>query len=148
MTREAVPPVRAEGGAVNRCRQGAYVLHEATGKARVTLLATGSEAWVAAGARRILEAEGIPTRVVSMPCLELFDRQPEAFRRSILDHQTLLVSIEAATTAGWHRYVGPDGLVIGLESFGASGLPDEVMAHFGITPDAVARSVMAKMALV
>jgi transketolase len=145
MTREAVPPVRPQGGAANLCRRGAYVLHEASGEARVTLLATGSEVWVAAGARRILEGKGLPTRVVSMPCLELFDRQPEDFRRAILGPGTLRVSIEAATVFGWHRYVGPDGLTIGLTTFGASGLPAEVMEHFGITPEAVAEKVVAKL---
>ena len=145
MTREAVPSVRTRGGAENLCRRGAYVLQEATGRARVTLLATGSEVSVAVEARRILEARGIATRVVSMPCLELFDRQTREFRRSILARDTLLVSIEAATTFGWDRYVGPDGLMIGLTTFGASGRPDEVMAHFGITPEAVAAAVMAKL---
>jgi len=145
MTREAVPPVRTQGGVENRCRRGAYVLQEATGSVRVTLLATGSEVWVAVGARRILEARGIATRIVSMPCLELFDRQTPEFRRSILAPETLRVSIEAAATYGWDRYVGPDGLMIGLTTFGASGRPDEVMAHFGITPEAVAAAVMAKL---
>jgi transketolase len=143
MTREVVPSVRTRGGAENLCRRGAYVLQEATGRARVTLLATGSEVSVAVEARRILEARGIATRVVSMPCLELFDRQTREFRRSILARDTLLVSIEAATTFGWDRYVGPDGLMIGLTTFGASGRPDELMAHFGITPEAVAASVLA-----
>ncbi|MDR3538386.1 MAG: transketolase [Acetobacteraceae bacterium] len=145
MTREAVPPVRKQGGAENRCRRGAYVLHEAIGPARVTLLATGSEVWVAAGARQLLEARGIATRLVSMPCLELFDRQPEEFRRAILDAGTLLVSVEAATTYGWERYVGPDGLIIGLPGFGASGRPEELMEHFGITPEAVAAAVVARL---
>jgi transketolase len=146
MTREAVPPVRSDGAAENRCRRGAYVFEEASGKARVTLLATGSEVWVARDARRILQQRGIPTRVVSMPCLELFDRQPQEFRRAILAPDTLRVSVEAAATYGWDRYVGPDGLVIGLTTFGASGLPDEVMEHFGITPEAVAAAVEAKLA--
>jgi transketolase len=112
----------------------------------VTLLATGSEVWVARDARRLLEQHGVPTRVVSMPCLEIFDRQPQEFRRSILDPSTLLVSVEAATTYGWDRYIGPDGLAIGLTTFGASGAPDEVMAHFGITPEGVAASVEKKLA--
>ena len=72
--------------------------------------------------------------------------RPKEFRRSILAPDTLLVSIEAATTYGWDRYVGPDGLIIGLTTFGLSGLPDELMAHFGITPDAVAAAVRAKLA--
>jgi transketolase len=146
MTREAVPPVRLEGYAPeNRCRRGAYVFAEAGGAARVTLLATGSEVAVALGARRLLEERGVPTRVVSMPCLELFDRQPEDYRRALLGPGTLRVSVEAASTYGWDRYIGPDGLAIGLTTFGASGLPDELMQHFGITPEAVAAAVQRKL---
>jgi transketolase len=145
LTREAVPPVRNGYTADNLCRRGAYVFEEASGKARVTLLATGSEVAVALGARRLLEASGFPTRVVSMPCLEIFDRQPEDFRRSILAPDTLRVAIEAATTYGWHRYVGPNGLTIGLTTFGASGLPEELMEHFGITPEAIAAEVVEKL---
>ena len=146
LTREAVPAVRAGYGEENLCRRGAYVFAEASGPARVTLLATGSEVSVAVAARHLLERQGVPTRVVSMPCLELFDAQPEAFRRSILDPGTLLVSVEAAATYGWDRYVGPDGLKIGLTSFGASGLGDELMAHFGITPAAIAEAVLGRLA--
>ncbi len=147
LTREAVPPVRDAAGASNLCRTGAYVLHEASGRARVTLLATGSEVSVAVRARTVLEADGIPTRVVSMPCLEVFDRQPEQFRLSILQPETLRVSIEAATVVGWDRYVGPDGLSIGMRGFGASGRPEELMEYFGITPKAVAAAVEAKLGL-
>ena len=141
MTREAVPPVRLEHTDENLCARGAYVFAEADGKARVTIMATGSEVWVALGAREKLQASGIPTRVVSMPCLELFEQQSAAYKASIMDEGTLRVSVEAGTVVGWDRYTGPDGLIIGLDSFGASGLPNEVMAHFGITSDAVARAV-------
>jgi len=146
LTREAVPAVRRTYTDENLCRRGAYVFAEASEPAKVTLLATGSEVSVALGARTLLEERGVPTRVVSMPCLELFDRQDEAFRRSILDPDTLRVSIEAATVVGWDKYVGPDGLIIGLHGFGAAGMPDELMEHFGITPDAVAAAVETKLA--
>jgi transketolase len=145
MTREAVPPVRKVHAAENLCARGAYVFAEADGEARVTLLATGSEVWVALGARDILQAEGIGTRVVSMPCLDLFDEQPADWRTAILGEGTLRVSIEAASAYGWERYVGPDGLIIGMTTFGKSGLPDEVMEHFGITPEQVAAAVRAKL---
>ena len=82
-----------------------------------------------------------------MPSLELFDSQNEAYRRSILDPDTLLVSIEAASTYGWDRYVGPDGLAIGLTTFGVSGTPEEVMEHFGITPEAVANAVRLRLGI-
>jgi len=146
LTREAVPPVREGFTTDNLCRRGAYVFAPASGAARVTLLATGSEVAVALGARAILEENGVPTRVVSMPCLELFDQQDEAFRQSILAPDTLRVSIEAATAAGWEKYVGPDGVIIGLRGFGAAGMPDELMDHFGFTPKAVAAVIENKLA--
>lgn len=145
MTREGVPPVRKEHTDENLSARGAYVLAEAEGTARVTILATGSEVWVALGARDILHAEGVPTRVVSMPCWELFERQPEDYRDMILDESTLKVSVEAATVLGWDRYVGPDGVIIGMTTFGESGMPDEVMEHFGITPKQVAATIKARL---
>ena len=141
MTREAVPAVRKKATDENLCARGAYVFAEADGEAAVTILATGSEVSVALGARQILQADGIPARVVSMPCLELFDQQPEDYRSSILGNATLRVSVEAATTVGWHRYVGSDGITIGLKTFGASGMPDEIMDHFGITAEKVAERI-------
>ena len=145
MTREATPAVRDGYTAANLCRNGAYEYAPATGKARVTLLATGSEVFIARDARKLLEAKGIPTRVVSMPCLELFDRQPKTFRDELLGPGTLRVSIEAATTYGWDRYIGSDGLAVGMTGFGASGLTDELLTHFGFTAEAVAAQVIAKL---
>ena len=80
-----------------------------------------------------------------MPCLELFDRQPEAYRTELLGPGTLRVSIEAATVYGWDRYVGEGGLIIGMRSFGVSGLTDELLAHFGFTAEAVCEAVLAKL---
>ncbi len=145
LTREKVPAVRSGYSEENLCRRGAYVFAEASAQAQVTLLSTGSEVSVALGARELLEAKGVPTRVVSMPCLELFDAQEEAYKAEILG-TALRVSVEAATKFGWHKYIGPDGLAIGLDGFGAAGMPDELMEHFGITPKAVAAAVEARLA--
>jgi transketolase len=141
-----VPQVRFEHTEENMCRKGAYVFAEADGEAVVNIMATGSEVCVACDAREILQAEGIPTRVVSMPCLEIFDAQPEAYRQEILGPGTLKVSVEAATTVGWERYVGSDGLVIGMTTFGASGLTSEINEHFGFTGKQVAAAIKARLA--
>ncbi|SDJ11501.1 transketolase [Aliiruegeria lutimaris] len=146
LTREKVPAVRSGHSEENLCRRGAYVFAEASAKAEVTLLSTGSEVSVALGAKKLLEEKGVPTRVVSMPCLSLFDKQDADYRASILGTDTLRVSVEAATVYGWEKYVGPDGLIIGLDGFGAAGMPDELMEHFGITPKAVAAAVEARLA--
>lgn len=145
LTREAVPQVRKTAGDDNLCRCGAYVIAEAQGQARVTLLATGSEMAVALDAQGDLAKRGIPARVVSMPCLEIFDQQSEDFKRQILAPDTLKVSVEAASVVGWDKYVGPDGLILGMSSFGASGLPDELMQHFGFTGQAVAEAITQHM---
>ena len=145
MTRNDVPPVRTKATEENLCALGAYVLAEAEGEARVSFLATGSEVSVAMGARDILQAAGIPTRVVSMPCLELFEEQPEDFRERILGSDTFRVSIEAGSVFGWDRYVGPEGLRIGMTTFGGSGSTEELMDYFGFTPEKVAAAVKGRL---
>jgi len=142
MTRESVPAVRYQHSEQNLSARGAYLLAEAEGEPRVTILATGSEVWVALEARKLLQVQGVPTRVVSMPCLELFENQPVSYRQSIIDKSTFLVSLEAGTVVGWDRHVGSNGLILGLSEFGVSGLPDEIMTHFGITPAAVTEKIL------
>lgn len=145
MTREAVPPVRSLPSKQNLCERGAYTIAASDQDPEVTLLATGSEVWVALEAHRILETRGVPSRVISMPCLELFEEQPNDWQEDMLGTRTLKVSIEAGSVYGWDRYVGQDGISIGMHTFGASGLPSELMEHFGITPQHVARAVMHKL---
>jgi transketolase len=137
--RQALPAVRTEHVDENRSRRGGYVLAEGEGGRRaVTLLATGSEVVVALRARERLQAEGIATAVVSMPCCELFDAQDRAYRGAVLGAGTVRVAVEAAVRFGWDRYLGERGGFVGMGGFGASGPADELYEHFGITPAAVA----------
>ena len=148
LTRQKLEPlekVGATGDAAARragIRRGGYVLAEAAkGKARVTLVATGSETPLALQARAILADRGIPARVVSMPCVERFDQQPRPYRDEVLAAGTPCVVIEAARTDLWCATVGRDALRIGMTRFGASA-PAEVLAEkFGFTPKAVADRV-------
>jgi transketolase len=137
--RQGLPPVRSTDlGADNRCRRGAYVLAEAdSGTRHVTLLATGSEVALALDARKRLQARGVPTAVVSMPCWELFERQDEAYRDAVLGPGTARVGIEAAVAFGWERWLGARGAFVGMRGFGASGPAEALYAHFGITAQAV-----------
>jgi transketolase len=139
--RQPLPRVRrtpAAGGDANACRRGAYVLAEAQGGPRqVTLLATGSEVALALAAREQLEAGGVPTAVVSMPCWDLFDEQDEAYREQALGPATVRVGIEAAVRFGWDRWLGPRGGFVGMSGFGASGPADALYRHFGITVEAI-----------
>lgn len=135
--RQSLPLVRHTHTTDNLSRHGAYVLHEAAcGTRQVTLLATGSEVLLAVQAREQLEALGVGTAVVSMPCWELFNAQDAAYRQNVLGIG-VRVGIEAAVRQGWDAYLGIDGGFVGMTGFGASGPADELYKLFNITPAAM-----------
>ena len=135
--RQALPHVRRMHTSANLSRRGAYVLAEAGGPRRVTLLATGSEVALALAARNALQAQGIPTAVVSMPSWELFAAQDASYRASVLGAGTVRVGCEAALRFGWDRWLGESGGFVGMSGFGASGPAELLYPHFGITPEAI-----------
>lgn len=142
LTRQSLPTIdRSRFGAAEGTEKGAYVIKkESKSEINILLMATGSEVHITLEAADILEKEGISTRVVSMPCLELFLTQPESYRNQVLPPDVKSrVSIEAGTTFGWHRWVGDAGLAIGIDSFGLSAPYQEVYKHFGITAEGIAR---------
>ena len=145
LSRQGLPAVRTKHIEDNLCSGGAYELSPANGEAKVTVIATGSETIVALDAQSKLQAEGIPTRVVSMPCQELFDVRPQPERKSVLRPDTIRIAIEAAATMGWERYVGDGGAVIGMDSFGASAPAKDLFPHFGITAEAVVAAAKARL---
>jgi transketolase len=135
--RQALPLIRREHQAENLSRRGGYVLVEAEGGERaVTLLSTGSEVALALEARERLQADGIPTAVISMPCCERFDSQDDAYRTKVLKPGSVRIAIEAAVRFGWDRYLGDRGGFIGMTGFGASGPAEVLYETFGITPAA------------
>jgi transketolase len=140
--RQALPLVRQDAGRGddNLSRRGAYLLQDAArGERRVTLLATGSEVALALQAQRLLQADGIAAAVVSMPCWELFEAQPAAYRQQLLGADGgVRVAVEAALRFGWDRWLGERGGFVGMQGFGASGPADTLYRHFGITGSAVA----------
>jgi transketolase len=152
LTRQKVPVIdRAKYGAADGLLQGAYVLAEAGGGSpRVVLLASGSEVGLCLAARDLLEAGGTPTRVVSAPSLEAFARQPQAYRDAVLPPAVRArVAVEAASPFGWHRWVGTDGEVLGIDRFGASAPFERIFQEFGFTAAHVAeraRAVLARSA--
>ena len=150
LTRQGVPCLRAGAGGTgtgNACAHGGYVLREASGETpRVVLLATGSECAIADEARQTLEAAGVPTRLVSLPCWALFDEQEPSYRDGVLgDADTVRIAVEAASPFGWERYVGPAGAIVGMRGFGASAPAKDLYAHFGITADAVVAAAKARL---
>jgi len=156
LTRQGVPVlVRGEGAAsgdtlasASLTARGGYVLAEASGDVELILIATGSEVSVALDARTALEADGVSTRVVSMPCVEWFDAQDQAYRESVLPPAvTARVSVEAGIAQSWHRFVGDQGACVSIEHFGASADYKTLFKEFGITPEnvvAVAKTVVGR----
>jgi transketolase len=141
-SRQDVPTVRETHTAENLSAKGGYEL-AGDANAKVTFLATGTEVSLAMEARAKLAAEGIAARVVSMPCWDLFEEQPEEYRRKTLGPGTVKVAIEAGVREGWDRYIGSEllgdgGAFVGMHSFGASGPYKDVYKKFGITADAAA----------
>jgi transketolase len=143
LSRQGLPALRKEVTAENLCSRGGYILAEADGDPHAAILASGSEVEIALAARNILQTDGIPARVVSLPCWEAFDAQPQDYRCKILGKNTVKVAVEAASTFGWERYVGNDGTAIGINSFGESAPASVLYEHFGITAEAVADAVKA-----
>jgi len=138
LTRQGLPAVRTVHSGDNRARRGGYVLFEADGDRRVTLIATGSEVDIARKARDLLAADGIGAAVVSMPCRELFADQDAEYRAQVLGEDAVRVVVEAGVRMCWDADIGPNGGFVGMSGFGASGPADELYKHFGITPQAVA----------
>ncbi len=134
LSRQNLETVRHHPKAENLTAKGAYVLREPDRERDVTILATGSEVEIALAAAGLCAQEGIAAAVVSMPCWELFETQPEAYREQVLG-KAPRVGIEAAASFGWNRWLGADGAFIGMHGFGASGPYLEVYRHFGITAE-------------
>lgn len=142
LSRQNLPPVRTE--AEFKTAKGAYRLKDAEAARQVVIVATGSEVEIALASAAALEADGIGTDVVSMPCAELFDEQGAAYRVDILPADALKVSIEAGVTMGWQKYVG-DGLTIGIDRFGASAPADQLFEYFGLTAEAIVPQIRARL---
>ncbi|MFN5368824.1 MAG: transketolase [Roseiflexaceae bacterium] len=146
LSRQKLPLYDHSKAAAELTAKGGYVLREAsTGTPAAIVIATGSEVAVAMAGADKLEAQGVPTRVVSMPCTELFDAQSAAYKASVLPAQvTVRVAVEAGVSLGWEKYVGMQGGLVTMNRFGASAPAAELYAQFGITPDAVVAAVLAQ----
>jgi len=144
LTRQNLPQLRTER-TENLSAKGAYRLRAATGARRVVLVATGSEVELALKVADALEGQGVGADVVSMPCWSLFDAQDAAYRADLLPADAIKVSIEAGTTLGWERYVGPNGLAIGLDRFGASAPAEDLFKRFGFTAEAIVPQILAAL---
>jgi transketolase len=159
LTRQNLPQLRQGFDAENRCAHGAYELvaaptlpspasgggMPAVGKAQVSLFATGSEVALALDAQKLLAGRGVPARVVSIPCFELFLAAPAAYRRAVIGDAAVNVGVEAAVRQGWDAIIGSDGAFVGMSGFGASAPYQDLYRHFGITAEAIADAAAIKL---
>ena len=140
LSRQNLPFVARSAETLKHVARGGYVLQEASG-AKAAIIATGSEVAIAIDAQKLLAAEGIAVRVVSMPSTDVFDKQDAAWRTSVLPKGMPRVAVEAGTTALWHKYVGLDGAVVGIDTYGESAPAGALFKHFGLTAEKVAQAV-------
>jgi transketolase len=149
LSRQAMPTLdRTRYAAAEGVRKGAYVLADAPGESpEVILMASGTEVGLIVAAHEQLVADGVRSRVVSMPSWKLFERQPREYREQVLPPDiTARVAVEQASAFGWDRYVGPSGTTIAMRTFGASAPLKDLERRFGFTPEAIVEAARAKLA--
>ena len=141
-TRQNLAFQKRDAAQIANIRKGAYILSEAaSGKPQAVIIATGSEVNLAMEAQKTLAAAGVNVRVVSMPSTNVFDKQDQAYKDSVLPKGVKRVAVEAGVTGGWYKYVGLDGAVVGMDCFGESAPAGELFKHFGFTVDNVVATV-------
>jgi transketolase len=145
LTRQNLPQLRTSAPSDNPCSHGAYELVAASGEAKVSLFASGSEVEIAVAAQKELAGRGIASRVVSVPSLELLLSQPEDKQKAIIGNAPVKVAIEAAVRWGWDAVIGHDGVFVGMHGFGESGPAKDLYKHFGITAEAAVNAVLKRV---
>lgn len=144
LTRQKLKPARLTYSAKNLCAQGAYEVAASAKKSKAVIFASGSEVEIAIDAKALLDKAGIPARVVSVPSMDLFEKQSKAYKDKVLGTEKIRIGIEAALRNNWDRYIGLDGIFIGMTGFGASGRIEDLYPHFGITAKHVLQAVKKK----
>ena len=147
LTRQKLKPSRLAGVKDNLSAHGAYEIADGDGReeAEVVIFASGSEVEIAIAAKAKLDEAGHHTRVVSVPCMEIFEQENEDYRQRVLGTEKVRIAIEAGIRMGWNGYIGNEGIFIGMDSFGASAPAEELYKHFGITAEATVAAALEKL---
>ena len=140
LTRQKLKPARLAYSAKNLCALGAYEIAPSAKKSKAVIFASGSEVEIAMEAKAALDKAGTPTRVVSVPSMELFEKQSKAYKEKLLGAEKIRIAIEAGVAQGWNRFIGNDGVFIGMNTFGASAPAEDLYKHFRITAKAVIKA--------
>jgi transketolase len=146
LSRQGLPQLRLGADITeNKTKKGGYVLAEASVDAEIVLVATGSEVCIADEARQMLEAEGHPTRLVSVPCLDLILGQDKAYQNQLTGNARSVVVVEAGLDMGWASFIGRDYAFVGMAGFGASAPAPDLYTHFGITAKHITAAALAQL---
>ncbi len=141
LTRQKLDPIRKSFDKINRCSHGAYEILRTNKNLKLTIMASGSEVGLACKISHKLATQNIYSKVISMPCQELFDQQPDNYKSDILNETRIKISIEASTTDSWKKYVGDEGFSFGINDFGKSAPYKEVYKYFGLTEDNITKKI-------
>ena len=139
LTRQKIPFISEKLTTKNMSSLGAYEIKKTNSNSQVTLIASGSEVQIAIDAQKKLQNENICAKVVSMPCQELFDKQSEEYKEKIIEKNSIKISIEAGSIFGWEKYVGSDGISLGIRSFGKSAPFNKLYENFNLTSNTVTK---------
>ena len=137
LSRQKVPYINPKNTRENKCKKGAYVVNITSHESNVTIIASGTEVELALKVQAKLKENNIHSKVVSMPCMELFDKQPEDFRKDIIEDNSLIVTLEAGSIVSWQKYIKNKGANIGIDRFGESAPYKDVYNHFGLSEEKI-----------
>ena len=145
LSRQKVPYINPKNTNENKCEKGAYIVNITSHESNVTIIASGTEVELALKVQKKLKENNIHSKVVSMPCMELFDKQPEDFRKDIIEENTLIVTLEAGSVVPWKKYTSKRGINIGIDRFGESAPYKNVYEHFGLSEEKITDLIQKRL---
>ena len=145
LSRQKVPYINPENSKKNKCENGAYLVNITSHESNVTLIASGTEVELALKVQNKLKENNIHSKVISMPCMELFDKQSEDYKKDLLEQDSLIVTLEAGSITHWQKYIKNKGLNLGIDNFGESAPYKEVYDHFNLTEDKITNLIQKKL---
>ena len=145
LSRQKLPYINPSNSEENKCEKGAYVVKITSHDNKVTLVASGSEVELALNVQTALKQYNIESKVISMPCQELFDKQADSFKKDILDKDSLIVTIEAGSVSSWEKYSGNKGISLGINNFGESAPYKKVYDHFNLSEEKIVTTIQERL---
>ena len=145
LSRQKVPYINPDSSKKNKCENGAYEVSITSHESNVTLIASGTEVELALKVQEKLKDNNIHSKVVSMPCMSLFDKQSDEYKKDIIDEDALVITLEAGSVTHWQKYIKNKGLNLGLDQFGESGPYKEVYDHFNLTEEKITNIIQDKL---